>query len=459
MAQFHLTPDSVQEVLEMHDEDVIVTNRDGIIIKATRISGQHYGIEPEELIGNSVYDLQLKGIFSPAITPIVLHRKKKVITIQETPSGAKVLITGIPFFNAQGEIEYVISYSYDVSELLVIQEYMKELEFEMAKVKEELHMLRRHTLSTNGLTIKSKSTREAYAMARNAAPLDVSVILYGEHGTGKTTMAKEIHKESSRALEPFIELDCATIPESMFDQELFGHQTRAGQTATISPGLLSIAEGGTLFLKNIDRLSLHLQAKLLKTLKDEHFRPLGSKETRLLNIRLISSAETDLMQKVTENRFINELYYFLNIVPIQLQPLASRKEDVSVLISHYLHRFSNKYQLEKLLSDNIFKQLLQLDWKGNIHELRNVMERVVVQSSEKIIRINDLPPEYRIQLEDDISNIDYDGQTLSNILETVEMKVLNKARQRYRTTTEIAKILGISQPSVVRKLKKYTLPE
>lgn len=459
MAQFHLTPNSVQEILDTYDEDVIVTNREGIIIKATRISGQHYGIEAEELIGKSVYDLESAEIFSPAITPLVLQQKKKVVTIQKTPSGAKVLITGMPFFNDSGEVEFVISYSYDVSELLVIQEYMKELEFEMSKVQEELHLLRKKSLSTTGLIIESNETQEAYAVAQKAAPLDVSVVLYGEQGTGKTTMAKEIHKESSRSNGPFIELDCATIPESLFEKELFGEQVGVSKTSSISPGLLSIAQGGTLYVKKIDRLPLHLQAKLLKTLKEESFTPLGSKVPCSLDIRVISSTETELLQATSDNRFLKELYYFLNIIPIHLQPLQNRKEDVSALIAHFLHHFSNKYATKKFLSDSVFHLLLKLEWKGNIHELRNVIERIVVQSTEEIIGIHDLPAEYRMQFEEGFTDIDFDGQTLPTILENVEMKVLNNARQRYKTTTEMAKILGISQPSVVRKLKKYTLPE
>ena len=459
MAKFHLTPNSVQEILETYDEDVIVTNREGIIIKATRISGQHYGIEVEELIGKSVYELQSAEIFSPAITPLVLRQKKKVVTIQKTPSGAKVLITGMPFFNENGDVEFVVSYSYDVSELLVIQEYMKEQEFEMSKVQEELQLLRKKSFSMKGLIIESKETHEAYAVAHKVAPLDVSIVLYGEQGTGKTTMAKRIHKESSRTNGPFIELDCATIPESMFDKELFGEQIGIGKTATISPGLLSIAEGGTLFLKKVDRLPLHLQGKLLKVLKDERLKPLGSEETLSLDIRLISSAETELFQATTENRFLKEFYYFLTIIPIHLQPLKSRKEDLSALITYFLHYFSTKYNTDKSLSDSVFNLLLKLDWKGNIHELRNVIERIIVQSPEKIIGINDLPPEYRMQFEEGLTDIDLDGQTLPTILEHVEKKVLNNARQRYKTTTEMAKVLGISQPSVVRKLKKHTLPD
>ncbi|KAA0955467.1 PAS domain-containing protein [Sporosarcina sp. ANT_H38] len=459
MAKFHLTPNSVQEIIDTYDEDVIVTNREGIIIKATRISGQYYGMQPEELIGKSVYDLQSADIFSPAITPMVLEQKKKVILIQQTPSGAKVLITGIPFFNEHGEIEYVISYSYNVSELLVIQEYMKDLEFEMSKVQEELSLLRKQSLTIDGLVIESKEIVEAFEIVYRVAPLDVSVVLEGERGTGKTTMAKVIHTNSSRKNGPFIEFDCATIPISMFEKELFGEITGTTQDSTISPGSLSIAGGGTLYLKKIDRLPIHLQNKLLKTLKDGSFKPVGSEKSYPLDVRLISSTETDLYEASQSNDFIEELYFLLTIIPIHLEPIRMRKEDLCSLISNHLHHFSKKYKTTKLLSDSAFKLLLKVEWKGNIHELRNVMERIVVQSTQSTIGIDDLPPEYRLQGDDGLTDFDLDGQTLPSILEHVEMKVLESARHRYKTTTAMARILGISQPSVVRKLKKYTSPD
>ncbi|WOV85099.1 sigma 54-interacting transcriptional regulator [Sporosarcina jeotgali] len=455
MAQFHLTPNSVQEVLETHDEDVIVTNHEGIIMKATRISGQRYGIEAEDLIGKSVYELEKEGVFSPAITPLVLKEKKKVVRIQDTKSGSKILITGMPFFNFNGDVDYVISYSYDVSELLVIQDYMKEIDYAMSKAQEEVQYLRRQMFTKKDFVMRSKRTQEAFTTAHRVAGLDVSVVVFGEQGTGKTTLAKEIHKESTRSNGPFIELDCATVPESLLLKELVGEQEE-GQPVVL--GLLGIAEGGTLFLKNIDRLALHLQTKLVKIVKEERFQPFGCDVYRSLNARLISSTESNLQEAVTQRTFLSELYYLLNIVPIQLNPLRERIEDVSALISYFLQTFTVKYKTKKMITDEVFAQLLQLEWKGNIQELRHVIERMVVHSEGEVIGVHDLPLEYRIS-EDEFSEFNFEGETLPDILEQVEMQVICRAKKRYRTTTEMAKILGISQPSVVRKLKKYTQSE
>ncbi|MFC5588115.1 sigma 54-interacting transcriptional regulator [Sporosarcina soli] len=451
MTGLFLHPNSKEEVIDSYEEDIILTNQAGMIVKASHISGRHYGIQAGELLGKSVYELEKKGIFSPAITPLVIQQKKKVVVIQTTTTGQKVLITGMPFFNEAGEVEYVLSYSYEVSELLVIQEYMKELEQEMLLAKDELSLLRKEKLTIDGLTMESRSTRVAYETARNAATLDVSVILYGEQGTGKSTMAKVIHKESLRKEGPFIEIDLETLPEAMVERELFGGTFEQKET-----GLVTLAHRGTLYLKGIDKLPLHLQGKLTHVLKERKYTPSGAESALPLDVRLISSSETPLAEAVTNGTFHQDLYYLLHIVPIHLHPLRERKEDVRALISTYLEKFSAHYRTVKQLADDVYMYLLQMKWPGNHGELVHVMERLVVQSTSTIITIHDLPPEYRQDTEDDLSMLQLEGQSLPHILESVEMKVLRNAQQRYRTTTEIAKVLGISQPSVVRKLKKYS---
>lgn len=451
MTGLWLHPNSLQEVIDSYEEDIILTNQDGLIVKASHISGNHYGIQAEDLLGKSVYELEKKGIFSPAITPLVLKQKKKVVVIQTTTTGQKVLITGMPFYNKAGDVEYVLSYSYEVSELLVIQEYMKELEQEMLLAKDELSLLRKEKMTIDGLTIESRSTRVAYETARNAAPLDVSVVLYGEPGTGKSTMAKVIHNESLRKNGPFIEIDLETLPEAMIELELFGGEFEQRET-----GLLTLAHGGTLYLKGIDKLPLHLQGKLTHVLKERKYMPFGADTALPLDVRLISSTETPLAEAVTDRVFHQDLYFLLNIVPIHLHPLRNRTEDVRSLITTYLEKFSTQYRTVKQLSDDVYLQLLQMEWAGNHGELIHVLERLVVQSTSTIITTRDLPPEYRQGTEDDLSMFQLEGRTLPHILESVEMKVLRDAQRRYRTTTEMAKVLGISQPSVVRKLKKYS---
>jgi transcriptional regulator with PAS, ATPase and Fis domain len=445
MTGFYLHPDSEQEIIDTSEEDIIVTNHKGIIVKASKISGRHYGIDPIQLLGRSVYDLEKEGVFSPAITPLVLKKQKKVVLVQTTPDGQKVLITGIPFFNESNEIEYVISYSYEVSELLIIQDYLRELEHEMRIAKEELLFLRKKNLKIDGLVVENRSTRRAYESAGKAAPLDVSVVIYGEHGTGKTTLAKNIHNESARSDNSFIIVDCETIPEVLFEQKLLGVNNE-------KIGMLSLAHKGTLFLKGIDKLAPHLQSILARILQEKKYSSLYTTETRPLDVRVISSSEIQLNEIPS---FQKDLYYMLHVVPIELKPLRERKQDLSRLIPIYLQQYSLKHKKECSLRDDVYNHLLDLYWLDNHHELMNVIERMVVQSTSAMITMEDLPMEYRLPMEQGRYNVELEGSSLPIILERVEKEVLFNAQERYRTTTEIAKYLGISQPTVVRKLQKY----
>lgn len=435
MSNIFLHPDMEKEIVKSNEEDLIVTNPEGIIVKATQSSGRHYGLTAEELLGRSVYELEKQNVFTPAITPLVLKQKKKVVTIQSTDTGEKVLITGIPFFDEDGEVQFVMSYSHEISELLVIREYMQELEHEMQLAKKELALLREKQLTTDNLIVESRSTIRAYQTAEKVAPLDVSIVLYGEYGSGKTTLAKAIHTNSARADAAFVEVNCETIPDALFEQELFGSRER--------PGLLALAHNGTLYLKNVDKLSSYLQTKLITILKEKQFTPINSTTTQPFDIRLIASAEELLTA---------ELFYLLHIVSIELLPLRERKEDLSQFLSTQVHYFSTLHKSEKKFSDTVFNALLDLKWDGNFFEVRQFIERSVIQSDGSTITFDDLPAEYQLAKE---HAIEFDGQTLPSILERVESKVLKEAQERYRTTTEIAKHLGISQPSVVRKLKKY----
>lgn len=439
MIDIYLHPNMDNEAMEHMEEDIIVTNREGIIVQATPSSGRHYGLTAQDLIGQSVYKLEQEKIFSPAITPLVLAQKKKVVIVQTTPTGEKVLITGIPFFDEVGEVQFIISYSFEVSELRVIQEYMDELEREMQLAKQELLLLREEQLPTEPLILESRPTKNAYKTANKAAALDVAITLYGEYGTGKTTFAKMIHKNSVRKEAAFVEVSCETIPEALFEKELFGTEKR--------PGLLALANHGTLYLKGVDQLSAYFQTKLANILKEKKFTPVGSTTIQNFDARLIASAEQPLA---------SDLYYLLHIVPIELLPLRERKEDLGQFLSSQLHYFSTLHHTEKQFSKALFNALLTLEWPGNFLEVNQFIERCVVQSENAIITFYDVPAEYQIQEE---NKLEFEGQTLPAILERVERTVLTNARERYRTTTEMAKQLGISQPSIVRKLKKYkTIP-
>lgn len=434
MNTLFLLPNTDEEIIDTYDEDIIVTTKEGRIIKVSPLSGEAYGVAPEELLGKSVYDLEAEGIFSPAITPLVLKKKKKVVLRQNTPSGRKVLITGIPLFNDSGEVEFVVSYSYDMSQLMVMKEYLENLESEMSKVKGELAHLRNQQLYIKGCVMESLSSSRALQTAIKMAQLEVPVVIQGEPGTGKTALAKFIHSQSNRRDAAFIEVNCSAIPESVFDISFTGLD---------GDGYISLAAGGTLVLNELDRLSAASQAALFKILQQPH------------TARIIAISNTPIEEAVTAGHFREDLFYSLHLASIELKPLRERPEDLGQAISRFLEELNENYHTQKAVSADLYFHLLQLPWKGNFRELRNVLERSFIESESALIILDDLPITYQPDSDERIG-LELDGQTLPHILESVEKKVLLNAQKRYRTTTEMANILGISQPSVVRKLKKYT---
>lgn len=434
MNTLFLLPNTDEEIIDTYDEDIIVTTREGRIIKVSLRSGEPYGVTPEDLLGKSVYDLEAAGIFSPAITPLVLEQKKKVVLRQDTPSGKKVLITGIPLFNDKGDVEFVVSYSYDMSQLMVMKEYLENLETEMSKVKSELAHLRNQQLHIEGCIMESPSSGRALQTAARMAQLDVPVVIQGEPGSGKTVLAKFIHSQSSRRDSAFIEVNCSAIPESVFEISFTGLD---------GEGYMSLAAGGTLVLNEVDQLSAASQAALFKILQQPHA------------ARVIAISTTSVEEAVTGGRFREDLFYLLHLASIELKPLRERPDDLDQAISHFLDELNSNYRQQKTLTDDLYFHFLQLPWKGNFRELRNVLERSFIESGSALITLDDLPIAYQPD-SDERLGFELNGQTLPHILESVEKKVLLNAQKRYRTTTEMAHILGISQPSVVRKLKKYT---
>ena len=441
LQQLYLLPNAEEEIIDSYDEDIIVTNRDGKIIKVSQISGCYYDLPAADLLGKSVYELEAKGIFSPAITPLVLEQKKKVAVVQIASNERKILITGIPLFNERHEVEFVVSYSYDVSELKVLQAYLTELEGEMFAVKGELALLREVQLQVNGRFIaESKAMQQLLKTVNKIAPLQVAVALQGENGVGKSTIANLIHQQSTKKDGPFIKVDCGTIPDSMLERELTG-AFDTGNTGKI--GLLQMAQSGTLYLQGIDEFSLAAQTVLLKALHQTNG-----------NFRIVSATERNLEELVAKRQFREDLFYYLHVVPMQIKPLRERLEDLSETIQKYLDTYNRVYQVNKKLSDPLFHELLHMEWSGNYLEVKNLMERLIVESETTIITKDDLPLGYR-KHNTGLNELEIEGNTLPAIIEKVEKEVLMNAQKRYKTTTEMAKVLGISQPSVVRKLKKY----
>lgn len=450
--------EEMEAILHSLKDDILVTDAKGIILKATEMTNIIYGIDSNKLIGQSIFELEKEGLLTPIVTPIVINTGEKATIVQTTREGKKLLVTGVPVMNQDGELWRVVSYSHDVTELMKMEVYMSEMKDEMKRVKNELQKLREQNFISEGLVANDPEMKKSMLMASQVSEVDVNVLLLGESGVGKSLIAKYIHNESPRKDGPFIEVNCGAIPSSLFEAEFFGYEPGAFTDANRKGkvGLVELAHGGTLFLDEVGELSLEHQVKILKFIQEKTFYRVGGTKQRSIDFRLISATNQHLEQLVEEKRFRKDLYFRLNVVPIIIPPLRKRTADIIPMIVYFLEEFNKKYNRSREIDEAVMQLLISHDWKGNVRELMNLMERLVVTTPTPIIKIENLPDSYK-QSPADVTGFTPGRDTLKDILERVESKVFQKAKDNFKTTVEIAKALGISQPSVVRKLKKYNL--
>lgn len=448
--------DELQMILNSVYDNIVITDGQGRVLYASSSVERQYGTGLEEIIGKSVEELERRGIFNPSVTKRVLQYKTRQTLIQQTSNGHHILVTGTPVFDKAGRLTRVVSYSHDITELITLREYLEDLEQQMSRVQSELDILREQNVRTDGLVAASPVMRQFLRTVLQVAGRDVPVLLLGESGVGKGAFARLVHNNSSRAKGPFIEINCGAIPESLIESELFGYEhgafTGAGKSG--KPGLIELAHKGTLFLDEVGEMPLSVQVKLLKVIQERKFMRIGGQKERFSDFRLIAATNQDLERMVQEGRFRKDLYFRLNIVPLLIPPLRERKEDIIPLTQHFLAVMSQRHGVQRIFSPAVLQHFLDYSWPGNVRELENMVERLVVLSEGEVITEADLPGPL-LGAHDVQPSVPLGALTLPEMLAEYERRILEEARKHAKTTTELARLLGISQPTAVRKLKKY----
>jgi DNA-binding NtrC family response regulator len=301
---------------------------------------------------------------------------------------------------------------------------------------------------------ESEAMSRIHKIIAMVAKNDVTILIGGESGTGKELVARGIHQQSRRALGPFIPMNCGALPESLFESELFGYEKGAFSGAVgTKPGRFELADEGTLFLDEIGELPLKAQVDFLRVLETGEFRRLGGKNLITVNTRIIAATNRDLAHLVQTGKFREDLYYRINVVPIHLPPLRERREDIPVLIDYFLKEFAGRHQIHlKTLSLASLRFLVQYHWPGNIRQLRNVIERLVVTVKEHLVQPDHLPEEIRTSVNPGNTMV----IVLGTPLEVIEREVIRRTLVEVTHHREqAAQILGMSVRSLQYKIKEY----
>lgn len=447
---------------------ILIADAKGVVLAVNNSSETIMGVKAGNIIGMTLMDLEGKGIIIPSAGLRVLNSGCKETVIQTTACGNCLEVTGVPVYDDKGQLTRVVCRSRDLSSKEKIKKKLDSTKLLYDTYQNDLAQMEVAALQEN-LIFKSKAMADILDIVHKVARVNSTVLLQGESGVGKEVIAKIIHQLSDCRDYPFIKINCGAIPETLFESELFGYEAGAftGAKKNGKPGLFELADHGTLFLDEIAEMPLNLQVKLLRVIQEQEVSRLGSTKTKKVKVRLISATNRNLLKMVKRGTFREDLFYRLNVIPIFIPPLKERKEDIEELTKFFLYKFNSQYNLQKDIAADVIEFFKNYEWTGNVREMQNVIEGLVILAASNVINIEDLPqtmftdyilPVSQEQIkEEKASSFVSEAVPLGDVVAETEKTLLEKLVRKGSTTREIAKILKINQSTVVRKLRKYNL--
>ncbi|HPF44434.1 MAG TPA: sigma 54-interacting transcriptional regulator [Syntrophomonadaceae bacterium] len=432
-----------------------ITDEHGKTLRVNQAFERITTIPVKDLIGKTISELVDKGVYSQDVLKLVLEKREPVTISQESKPGNTVIITASPIFDEQDNLFRIVINVRDISEL---NDLRKQLEQARTLSHHYQEKLNRYNLAEQ-YVIRSKESRDLADLCVRLGQVDATVLIKGESGVGKEFAAQLIHSNSSRRDQPMIKVNCAAIPESLFESELFGYEPGAftGASKEGKRGFFEAAHGGTLLLDEIGEMPFNTQAKLLRAIQEKVITRVGGTKPITVDVRLIAATNRDLQEMVQNKEFRRDLYFRLNVIPVTVPPLRDRKVEIPFLVDHFVKKFNAKYGFKKRIDERQIKALMNYDWPGNVRELENLIERVLVTSPGNVIR--------QINLHDldstDYEAINYEhfiGFKLQAAVEQLEKYLIQNSLVTLGTTRKAAQELGVSQPTIVRKAAKYNIP-
>lgn len=430
-------------------DGLCVIDKDGTGLYMNKAAANICNYPVDEFVGHNVHKALRDGEISDSIG-ILVAKKRRVITKIINIRGVDVLITGTPIFEDNGTLSKIILNVRDIYELnnLKMDQLLAIALNNRQAVVDEFPLDSLPDL--DNIVAKSKAFRNVIKLILRIAKVDSTVYLRGESGVGKEVIVNLLHQHGPRANKPLIKVNCSAIPAPLLEAELFGYEKGAftGADQRGKPGLFEQANGGTILLDEIGDMPLDLQAKILRVLQEHEVMRIGGREMIPLNIRVVSATNKDLAQLVNEGKFRLDLFYRLNIIPIEIPPLRERKEDISPLAYYFLQKKNHKYNMNVKFAPGVIHLFSEYDWPGNVREMENMIERLVVMSEENEISWSDLPFIHQ-------KSGSPLQKPLKELLLEIENKIIVEKLQQYKTTRKAADVLGISQSTLVKKLQRF----
>lgn len=450
--------DEILSIMNTLKVGVFITDGDGNVLMVNKESERTGGgMSLDEVLGKNMKFLTEVGYVDESTVLKALETKKEYRIIQKLSDGSSIYTTAVPYYK-NDEIELVICTERDVTETKTLEKLLAETKRLSENQAKELKYLRaKREGGKRKLIAESKKMKDLLQTAGRIAHLDTTVMITGESGVGKEVMADYIFNMSSRTEKPFLKINCAAIPDNLLESELFGYEKGAftGADSKGKIGIFEAANEGTLFLDEIAEIPLRLQAKLLRVLQEKELRRIGGKESIEIDVRIIAATNANLKEAVENGTFREDLYYRLNVVPIEIPPLRERKEDIKALAEHFVLGFSEQYNISKSISAEAMSELMHAPWPGNIRELRNTIERLTVSYDGEYITARQVN---NVLFSKRTKNVETNEKlSLGEMMDEYERELLASYLEKYSTAAEVARKLRVDKSTISRKLKKYNI--
>ena len=441
--------------LESSHDGIMVSDGMGNVIRLNAALEKLIGVKRRDILGRNVADLVQEGVYeSSAILQVIETGKTATVVIDH--NGRQLLITGSPVYNANSAMTAVVANIRDMSELNDLRQKLEQQQMIAEKYSKELAHIARQQSAQTSFVACSREMKTILATIHSISEVDSTVLISGESGTGKEMVVNEIYASSMRSCRPIIKVNCGAIPPALFESELFGYEDGAftGARRKGKPGFFELAHMGTLFLDEVGELPLEMQVKLLRGLQEGEIIRIGGSKPISVDVRIIAATNRDLWEMTEEGTFRQDLYYRLNVINIEVPPLRQRRDDIIPLVMHMLERFNQKYGKHKEIPIELGKVLRELPWRGNVRELENLIENLVVLCPEDVLTPEHLPVRYQ-RGQNPASQVEIRGiLPMKDMVRRAERQLIANAQAQYSSMQEVARALGVDVSTISRKLSR-----
>jgi len=463
MGTEYFNGEELKELLNYYYGNIFVVDGKGKIIYANASAAESVGSTIDDITGKNCQEMEMEGYYDKSVALDAIRKKKRVLSVYKTRIGLNVVCSANPILDECGNVTRVVVFSQDEA---LMREIMNDVEEERKKnisIQQTLSYIQ-EKMACQNIVSSSPEMERLFKMLLNVARTDTTVTIYGESGTGKEVLANFVHQNSMRSNKPFIPINCAAIPAELMEAEFFGYEKGSftGANREGKAGLFEMADHGTIFLDELGEMPLSLQSKLLRVLESGEVKRIGSSKTIKTDVRIIAATNRNLTKMVDEKTFREDLYYRLNVIPVNIPPLRERPEDIEALSEHFLNEFNRKYGRNVEISEDVLNKFKKYSWPGNIRELKNEIERYVVTEGQVSSVLND---NIRHSMTD--VNIKFTNSNISRNI-TVKNIPLKEVMDRYEieyirhviddcegVMTEAAKRLGIHRSALYKKIDKF----